>query len=159
MELQRTLQQSVNLETIGNTKHANNILTIRLYEGLTYKSYARTKMNFIAILTSVGALSSSFFIIGYGFTLMFSYNLMMSSLIRQLYWFKPLGNELTAEEEKKAKAKKKVYVEDKKKTKTIKEDIESYLIQTMDEADQMDNVYKMKEAEFKQGATPLRESM
>ena len=40
------------------------------------------------VLGGVGALYSSFYGIGLGFTLIFSYNLMISSLIRQLYWFK-----------------------------------------------------------------------
>ena len=53
-----------------------------------YTEYTRTPFNMYIILTEVGGLFTSLNLIGFAFTLSFSYNLMMSSLMGQLYWFK-----------------------------------------------------------------------
>lgn len=41
------------------------------------------------MLAVAGGLYSSVFLIGFAFTILFSYNLMMSSLIRTMYAFRP----------------------------------------------------------------------
>lgn len=51
-----------------------------------------------------GGLYSSVYLIGFAFTVMFSYNLLMSSLIRQLYSF---NTKFPQEQTKKKKSKKK----------------------------------------------------
>ena len=53
------------------------------------------------ILAELGGIFNSFYLIGYAFTISFSYNLMMSSLIRKLYLFNA-----KFESEKKHKKKK-----------------------------------------------------
>ena len=53
-----------------------------------YKEYTRKKWNLVDVLTELGGLFNTFFLAGFGFTIAFSYNLMMSSLIRQLYFFR-----------------------------------------------------------------------
>lgn len=54
-----------------------------------------------------GGLYSSIFGIGLGFTILFSYNLMMSSLIRQMYAFKPKFPQERRSDDKKKKSKPK----------------------------------------------------
>ena len=39
------------------------------------------------MLSELGGIFNSFYLIGMAFTLLFSYNLMMSSLIRTMYFF------------------------------------------------------------------------
>lgn len=63
------------------------------------------------VLTDIGGLFSSLSLIGLAFNMTFSYNLLMSSLIRKLYHFKP-----KFEEEMQNKKKKKG---DKNSTKTF----------------------------------------
>ena len=53
-----------------------------------YAEYTRAKWNLIDVLTELGGLFNTFFLGGFAFTIAFSYNLMMSSLIRQLYFFR-----------------------------------------------------------------------
>ena len=61
------------------------------------------------VLTTIGGLFSSLSVIGAGLTKVFGYNLFLSSLIRQLYHFKPrFENEVKAEKQKKSKKKDKV---------------------------------------------------
>ena len=79
-------------------------------------------MNFLMVLSEVGALGNSFYLIGFAFTLIFSYNLMISSLIRQLYWFKDMPSEIA---KNKAKKDKKSTQKEKGK-KQFKEDEESF---------------------------------
>ena len=59
-----------------------------LTENVTYEEYQRTKFNLIDILTAVGGLFNSVFLIGFAFTISFSYNLFLSSIIRQVYHFR-----------------------------------------------------------------------
>ena len=40
------------------------------------------------ILAELGGIFNSFYLIGFAFTISFSYNLLMSSIIRKLYLFK-----------------------------------------------------------------------
>ena len=96
---------------------------LELTENVKFTSYSRTLKNLISVLSEVGALSNSFYLIGFAFTLIFSYNLMISSLIRQLYWFKDLPSELARnqknQDDKKDKGKgkgkgKKTFKEDEK---------------------------------------------
>ncbi len=54
-----------------------------------YTVHSRTVLNLFDVLSSVGGLYQSVYLIGFGFTISFSYNLMLTSLIRQLYHFKP----------------------------------------------------------------------
>ena len=69
--------------------------------------YQRSYYNIAEVLSVAGGLYSSIFGIGYLFTIAFSYNLMMSSLIRQMYAFKPkFPQEKTSDDKKKKKGKK-----------------------------------------------------
>ena len=56
-------------------------------EAVTYTEYTRAKYNLVDVLTEVGGIWNSVYLAGYLFTLMFSYNLMMSSIIGKLYSF------------------------------------------------------------------------
>lgn len=58
-------------------------------EGNFYSIYIRHYYDIFAVLAVSGGIYSSVFLIGYAFTMLFSYNLMMSSLIRKLYSFAP----------------------------------------------------------------------
>ncbi len=57
-------------------------------EANKYTEYSRAKFNLIDLLTEVGGIWNSVYLGGYMFTILFSYNLMMSSIIRKLYGFK-----------------------------------------------------------------------
>ena len=57
-------------------------------QNVIYTEYTRTKYNLLNILAELGGIFNSFYLIGYAFTISFSYNLMMSSIIRKLYLFK-----------------------------------------------------------------------
>ena len=56
---------------------------------MKYTIYTRKLKTLVDVLSTLGGLWGSVYAIGLGFTLAFSYNLMMSSLIRQLYHFDP----------------------------------------------------------------------
>lgn len=58
-------------------------------QSAVYTQYERTIYNLIDVLTTLGGLFSSLNIVGLIFTRIFSYNLMLSSIIRKLYHFKP----------------------------------------------------------------------
>ena len=65
-------------------------LTIGKYvfkEDLVFFEYQRYKYNLIDILSELGGLFNSFYLIGFAFTVSFSYNLMLSSIMRNLYHF------------------------------------------------------------------------
>ena len=75
-------------------------------EDTVYSEYTRTKYNLLDILTELGGLFSSFFLIGNVFTISFSYNLFLSSIIRVIYHFPArFESELTDKEAKKKKKK------------------------------------------------------
>ena len=80
------------------------ILEYTLQQNFTYKQYERTLMNLIDVLIDSGGMFSSLSLIGMAFNLTFSYNLLLSSLIRKLYHFKP---KFDAEVKKKKKKKDK----------------------------------------------------
>lgn len=65
--------------------------------------FKRSRYNIIDVLSEVGSLYNSVYLGGYIFTMTFSYNLMMSSIIRKLYAF----NARFASEIKEEKKKKK----------------------------------------------------
>ena len=56
-------------------------------EGNQYTIYTRHYYDVFSVLTVCGGIWSSLYLIGFGFTIAFSYNLLMSSLIRRLYNF------------------------------------------------------------------------
>ena len=60
----------------------------------------------IDVTVYVGGLYSSVYLIGFAFTISFSYNLMLSSLIRKLYFFRGRFPEEKAKREKKRSKKK-----------------------------------------------------
>ena len=61
---------------------------MRLNQNISYVLYKRTKYNLLGVLSEIGGIFNSFYLIGFAFTLLFSYNLMMSSLIRSMYFFR-----------------------------------------------------------------------
>ena len=80
-----------------------------------YRQYSRTVYNLIDVLSTLGGLFSSLSIIGASLSKVFSYNLMLSSLIRKLYHFKPrFESEIKKKKNKKNKdkLKKKQFEED-----------------------------------------------
>lgn len=58
-------------------------------EASQYTIYQRKYYDIFTVLSVSGGIYSSVYLIGFAFTTMFSYNLLMSSLIRSLYSFKP----------------------------------------------------------------------
>ena len=60
----------------------------RFREGNLYSVYLRRYYDIFSVLSVCGGIYSSLFLIGFAFTIMFSYNLLMSSLIRKLYTFR-----------------------------------------------------------------------
>jgi len=64
------------------------LLTFNFLEASTYIEYRRARYNVIDVLSAVGALYSPVYLGGYFFTIIFSYNLYMSSIIDKLYGFK-----------------------------------------------------------------------
>ena len=65
------------------------ILEYKLQQNFVFKRYERTLVNVIDVLAYLGAMFSSLSLIGLVFNMTFSYNLLLSSLIRKLYYFKP----------------------------------------------------------------------
>lgn len=78
------------------------LLQYRFRESMIYIEYTRSYLKLTAVLSSLGGTYSSLYLIGYAFTVLFSYNLMLSSIIGKLYYFKP-----RFESEKPNKQKKK----------------------------------------------------
>ena len=72
-----------------------------MQQSFVYKQYERTLVTVVDVLTDIGGMFSSLSMIGLAFNMTFSYNLLLSSLIRKLYHFKP-----KFEEEIKKKKKK-----------------------------------------------------
>ena len=77
------------------------LLEYRFLQNVIYTEYTRTKYNVFIVLAELGGIFNSLYLIGYAFTKSFSYNLMMSSLIRKLYLF----NAKFPSEKKKQKSK------------------------------------------------------
>jgi len=86
-------------------------LEYRFREYQLYTEYTRRYMNIWDIITELGGTWSGLNLVGLGFTLAFSYNLMMSSLIRQLYFFNArFPNEISKKKKKGKKTNKKADV-------------------------------------------------
>ena len=85
-------------------------LTIGKYvfkESLVYYEYQRYKYNMIDILSELGGLFNSFYLIGFAFTVSFSYNLMLSSIMRNLYHFPAkFASEISGKKKKSKKGEK-----------------------------------------------------
>ena len=77
------------------------IAEYEMQQSFVYKQYERTLVTVVDVLTDIGGMFSSLSMIGLAFNMTFSYNLLLSSLIRKLYHFKP-----KFEEEIKKKKKK-----------------------------------------------------
>ena len=90
-------------------------------QSAVYKQYDRTVYNLLDMLTSLGGLFSSLSVLGMSFGKVFGYNLMLSSMIRKLYHFKPRFEE----EVKKKKDKKKKGGKKKNKEKAVDEATEA----------------------------------
>ena len=71
------------------TSPDSRVVDFRFSQSAVYNQYARTVYNILDVLTTLGGLFSSLSLVGMAFTKIFSYNLMLSSLIRKLYHFKP----------------------------------------------------------------------
>ena len=79
------------LAKISKSQYASNsneLLEFRLNQNVSYTVFTRTRYNILGVLSELGGIFNSFYLIGFGFTLLFSYNLMMSSLIRKMYIFR-----------------------------------------------------------------------
>ena len=75
-------------------------------ENTMYKEYQRTKYNLIDILSELGGLYSSLYLIGFAFTISFSYDLFISSIIRVIYHFPArFDSEIAKKKNKKSKSK------------------------------------------------------
>ena len=67
----------------------NEVAEYKFLETPVFKQYKRTVYNIIDVLAVIGGLFGSLKVIGMSVTKVLSYNLMLSSLINQLYHFKP----------------------------------------------------------------------
>ena len=76
-------------------------------EAAVYNQYDRTVYNLLDMLTSLGGLFSSLSVIGMSTGKVFGYNLMLSSMIRKLYHFKPRFEKEIKKKKKKKKSRKK----------------------------------------------------
>lgn len=85
----------------GSTTVSRYVFT----ESLVYQEYQRFKFNLIDILSELGGLFNSIYLIGFAFTVSFSYNLYLSSLMRSIYHF-PAKFESELSKSKKKKGKK-----------------------------------------------------
>lgn len=65
------------------------MIEYQFWEYPIYTKYSRTYTNAVDVLITVGGTYTSLSSVGYSFTILFAYNLMMSSLIRKLYFFRP----------------------------------------------------------------------
>lgn len=74
-------------------------------ENTVYREYQRTKFNLIDILSELGGLFNSFYILGFAFTISFSYNLFLSSIIRVVYHFPARFDSEIKKKKKKTKQK------------------------------------------------------
>ena len=72
-------------------------------ESLVYYEYQRYKYNLIDILSELGGLFNSIYLIGFAFTVSFSYNLYLSSIMRNLYHFPAKYKSELASNKKKSK--------------------------------------------------------
>lgn len=78
----------------------------RFRENNNYITYTRTYYNIGTLLTTVGGLWTSLNGVGLGFNALFSYNLLMSSIIRKMYNFTAkYPDEREKQKKKKVKAK------------------------------------------------------
>ena len=85
---------------------------VRLQQNSVYRQYERTLYNIIDVLTDLGGMFSSLTLIGLAFNLTFSYNLLLSSLIRKLYHFKPRFDSEIKKKKQKDKNAPKTYADD-----------------------------------------------
>ena len=91
-------------EIFSSTVNNNDdtLVEYQFREGNNYSVYQRKYYDIFSVLAVAGGIYSSVYLIGFAFTIMFSYNLLMSSLIRQLYTFKTkFDSELPKEKKKK----------------------------------------------------------
>lgn len=120
-----------------------------------YKKYDRSVYNLLDVLTTIGGLFSSLSVIGASMTKVFGYNLFLSSLIRQLYHFKPrFENEIKAKKEKKPKKQDKV--DDEEDQKPDDDDSDE---QDDDQTQAVMNRYVKQLSMMKEGSERLFESM
>lgn len=80
-------------------------MEFRFKESNVYIQYTRTYYNIFSLLSTVGGMWTSLSGIGLGFTTLFSYNLMMSSIINKMYNFKAKYPDENKENKKKKKKK------------------------------------------------------
>jgi len=74
--------------------------------------YERTVYNLLDVLTTLGGLFSSLSVIGMSSAKVLGYNLMLSSLIRKLYHFKPRFESEVKKSKKKRAGKKEVQAQE-----------------------------------------------
>lgn len=86
---------------INETVKGAIVMEFRFRESNLYIQYTRTYYNIFTLLTTVGGLWTSLNGVGLAFNTLFSYNLMMSSIIGKMYSFNA-----KFPEEKKDKKKK-----------------------------------------------------
>lgn len=91
---------------IESQDNPSNLLEYQFREYPIYSKYSRTYVSIFDVMISVGGTWTSLSAIGLVFTLLFSYNLMMSSLIRKLYYFNAKYPGELKKKEKKEKPKK-----------------------------------------------------
>ena len=83
----------------------NSYFELHFVENIVFQEYQRFKYNLIDIATAVGGLFNSFYLLGFGFTLAFSYKLFLSSIIRVLYHFPARFEKEISKKKKKDKKK------------------------------------------------------
>jgi hypothetical protein len=96
---------SPNQYLINDTVKGAIVMEFRFRESNVYIQYTRTYYNIFTLLTTVGGLWTSLNGVGLAFNTLFSYNLMMSSIIAKMYNFKAKFPEERKEKKKKKKGK------------------------------------------------------
>jgi hypothetical protein len=96
---------SPNQYLINDTVKGAIVMEFRFRESNVYIQYTRTYYNIFTLLTTVGGLWTSLNGVGLAFNTLFSYNLMMSSIIAKMYNFKAKFPEEREEKKKKKKGK------------------------------------------------------
>lgn len=99
------LSQHFFAEYPRGTASTKPLLEYVFTENTVFTEYKRTKYNLIDILSELGGLFNSFYLLGFAFTVSFSYNLFISSIIRAVYHFSArFPEELKVSKKSKARA-------------------------------------------------------
>ena len=81
------VDSAASIYEISQNSDVETMIEYRFRENNIFITYTRTYYNIGTLLTTVGGLWTSLNGVGLGFNALFSYNLMMSSIIGKMYNF------------------------------------------------------------------------